>query len=309
MAATISPPRAIEALVERFDPEVIDVPGGRARIRLEEEGDKAWDAVVEGDRLALEPAGGREPDALLSADAASWKRVARDVRGGMDAFDAGRLTVRRNLHLGVGFLAATSGLTGPGRLRFRSVETAVDRLSMLEGGTGDPVLCLHGLGGTKASFLPTVAALAAERRVIAFDFPGFGESDKPIGAPYNAAYLAHSATALLEALGLERADLIGNSMGGRVAIEAGLTAPERTDRIVLLSPALAWLRDRRWAGVVRLLRPELGLLQVTPRGYHRGLRAPPRPGRPGGLVGRRRRRVPARLSHPSRRGGLLRRRP
>ncbi len=272
MASTVSPPPALEALVERFDPEVIDVPGGRARVRLEESGGQAWDALVDGDRVRLEPAPeDTEPDALLRADADAWRRIARDVRGGMDAFRARRLTVRRNLHLGVGFLAATSGMTGPGRLRFHSVPTELGSLSVLEAGAGDPVLCLHGLGGTKASFLPTVGALAPTgRRVIAFDFPGFGESDKPIGAPYDAGWLARSATGLLDALGLEQAHLIGNSMGGRVALEAGLRSPERTRRMVLLSPALASLRDRRWAGLVRLLRPELGLLQVTPRGVTEG---------------------------------------
>ncbi len=64
-------------------------------------------------------------------------------------------------------------------------------------------------------------------------------------------------------------------MGGRVALEAGLRHPDRVDRIVLLCPALAWLRNRQWAGLVRLLRPELGLLQVAPRpvvdGIVRGL--------------------------------------
>jgi pimeloyl-ACP methyl ester carboxylesterase len=64
---------------------------------------------------------------------------------------------------------------------------------------------------------------------------------------------------------VSRALVVGNSMGGRVAIEAGLSQGDRVDGIVLLSPALAWLRDRRWAPVVRLLRPELGLLQMTPR--------------------------------------------
>ena len=262
---------AIEALAERFDPEVIDVPGGRARIRLEETGGRTWDALIDGDRLSLAPAHeGTEPDALLTADPESWRRIARDVRGGMDAFRARRLSVRRNLHLGVGFLAATSGNSEPGRLRFDSVKTEVGALSVLEAGRGDPVLCLHGLGGTKASFLPTAAALAPSRRVIAFDFPGFGESDKPIGAPYDAEWLARSTTSLLDALGLDRAHLIGNSMGGRVALEAGLRASERTRKIVLLSPALAWLRDRRWATLLRLLRPELGLIQVTPRGVTEG---------------------------------------
>ena len=86
---------------------------------------------------------------------------------------------------------------------------------------------LHGLGGTKASFLPTVAALAEHHRVVAVDLPGFGESDKPIGAPYNAPYFARSVFELLDALDLEKAHLVGNSMGGRVVIEAGLIDEQR----------------------------------------------------------------------------------
>jgi pimeloyl-ACP methyl ester carboxylesterase len=183
----------------------------------------------------------------------------------MDAFRRGRLRVRSNLHLGVGLLAATSGITEPGRLRFESIQTPVGRLSTMQAGTGAPVVALHGLGGTKASFLPTLAALADRYRVIALDMPGFGESDKPIAATYDAAWFARAVTGLLDALEIERAHLIGNSMGGRVAIELGLTAPERAERIALLSPALAWLKDRRWALVVKALRPELGLIQVAPR--------------------------------------------
>ena len=133
------------------------------------------------------------------------------------------------------------------------------------------MLCLHGLGGTKASFLPTVAALSDAYRVVALDLPGFGESDKPIGAPYNATWLARVAVEALDALGVERAHLVGNSMGGRVAIEAGLTQGDRVDGLALLSPALAWLRDRRWLPLVRLVRPELGLLQVAPRPVVEGM--------------------------------------
>ena len=69
----------------------------------------------------------------------------------------------------------------------------------------------------------------------------------------------------MDALDLDSAHLVGNSMGGRVVIEAGLTDPDRVDGLVLLSPALAWLRDRRWTPVVKALRPELGLLQIAPR--------------------------------------------
>jgi pimeloyl-ACP methyl ester carboxylesterase len=261
-----TPPAYLSCLAGRFDPDAMDVPGGRAHIRLEVRGVALWDAQVSGADARLAPATEHPgPDALLIADAETWERIADDVRGGMEAYRRGRLRVRRNLHLGIGFLAATSGLSGPGRLRFHSVRARKARISLLSAGSGDPILCLHGLGGTKASFLPTVAALADRFTVIAMDFPGFGESDKPIAAPYDAPYLARTAVDVLDELGVERAHVVGNSMGGRVAIELGLTEPERTRRIVLLSPALAWIRDRPWKRLVQLPLPRLGLIQPTPR--------------------------------------------
>ena len=245
-----------------------EIPGGRARIRLEVTRGGACEAVIAGRRLRLRDADdGSEPDCVLSADAATWRRIASDVRGGMDAFRAGRLRIRGSLHLGVGFLAATSGSDEPGRLEFDSVRTrGFGSISVLSAGTGpETIVCLHGLGGTKASFLPTVAALADRYRVVALDLPGFGESDKPIAAPYDAPWFARSVFAAMDALGIERAHIAGNSMGGRVAIEAGLTDHGRIGGLLLLSPALAWLRARPWAPVLRALRPELGLIQPAPR--------------------------------------------
>src|SRR5581483_2713696 len=123
----------------------------------------------------------------------------------------------------------------------------------------------HGLGATKVSFLPTLAALAGEFRAIAVDLPGFGDSVKPIRVAYDAPYFARAVLALLDALELDRAHLIGNSMGGRVALEAGLVAAERIGRIGLLAPSLPWLRDRPWAPLLKLVAPQLGLIQPTPR--------------------------------------------
>jgi pimeloyl-ACP methyl ester carboxylesterase len=264
---TAEPPAGIAALAGRYDPSVIDVPGGRALVRLCVRGGEQWDARISGRRLRVIPARDNgQPDATIAADPATWRRVAQDVRGGMTAFQQGKLRMRGSLHLGVGLLAATNGSDEPGRLSFESLRTRSGRISVLSAGVGPEVaLCLHGLGGTKASFLPTVAALSGRYRVVAMDLPGFGESDKPIGAPYDAEWFARSAFDTLDALGVDSAHLVGNSMGGRIAIEAGLMDRDRVRGLVLLSPALAWLRDRRWAPVVRLLRPELGLLQVTPR--------------------------------------------
>jgi pimeloyl-ACP methyl ester carboxylesterase len=263
-----APADAIGVLAERFDPDVIDLRRGRARVRLEAGPGTRRDAIIAGRRMRLRDADeSAEPDAVLSADPATWARIAADFRGGMEAFRAGRLRIRGSMHVGVGFLAATSGSDEPGRLEFETLRTrGFGGISVLSAGTGpETILCVHGLGGTKASFLPTVNALAEDYRVVAMDLPGFGESDKPIGAAYDAAWFARSVFATMDALGIEAAHVAGNSMGGRVAIEAGLTDRGRIGGLVLLSPALAWLRPRRWAPVLKALRPELGLIQPAPR--------------------------------------------
>jgi len=260
-------PAVLRTLARRFDPAAFDAPAGRARLRLEVTGEGAWDALAGGERLELEPAeADRRADARLTADRATWEHVAGDVRGGMEAFRAGRLRLRDDLHLGVGFLAATSGLTGPERLEVARVGTELGDIAVYRAGRGEPVVMLPGLGATKASFLPTLAALAGRFRVLAIDLPGFGDSVKPLGARYDPAFFARAVTGFLDACGIERAHLVGNSMGGRVALEVGFTAPERTGRLALLAPSLAWVRDRPWAPLVRALRPELGLLQLAPRG-------------------------------------------
>jgi pimeloyl-ACP methyl ester carboxylesterase len=260
------PPETLTALVERFDPRVLELGRREARVRLEGSGVGSWDVVLHEGSAELREADGREPDAIITADGRTWHRLANDLAGGMAAFRSGRLQVRRDLHLGVGFLAATAAPDDDqSRLRFVPVETEAGEISTMQAGSGTPVVLLHGLGATKASFLPTVAALAPHHRAIAIDLPGFGDSAKPLRAPYHAKYFAGAVASLLDALGIERADVVGNSMGGRVAIEMGLRHPERVRRLVLLAPSLAWLRDRPWAPLLRLVPPQLGAIQPAPR--------------------------------------------
>ena len=261
-----SPPAVLDALVQRYDRTVFDPARVSARVRLRGCGRRAWDVLfVEGGPLLGPSDPDAKADAVLTADAQTWRALSEDLAGGMAAFRSGRLTVRRDLHLGVGFLAATAAERGPGRLRFRQVKTSGAEISVMEAGEGPPVVMLHGLGATKASFLPTLGALAPTYRTIAIDLPGFGDSDKPVRAAYDPAFFARSVVDLLDTLEIERADIVGNSMGGRAAIEVGLTYPERVGRLVLLTPSLAWLRGRQWAAPLRLVPPQLGLLQPAPR--------------------------------------------
>jgi pimeloyl-ACP methyl ester carboxylesterase len=255
-------PESLAALADRWDPEVFDAPGGRARIRLTVEGEGEWDAVIHGAALTLrEPKG--EPDATISAPAPTWRRIASDLAGGLTEHAAGRLKVRKNMHLGVGFIAAVGGRRDKG-LSFSRVKTADGTLAIQQAGEGKPVIMLHGLGGTKISFLPTQAALAPTHRTIAVDLPGFGDSDKPLGR-YDAKFFARWVVGLMDALEIDRAQVIGHSMGGRVAIELGMTHADRVECLALMTPSLAWLRDKRWASYLRLLRPELALFQPAPR--------------------------------------------
>lgn len=260
-------PQHLQTLVDRWEPDAFDAsPDNRARIRLETKGSRPYDVVIKGREARLRDANAdEEPDATLTADEQTWRKIGQDLRGGMDAYGRGKLRIRHNLHLGVGFLAATSGMTDPARLEFHQVKTKACNISYLQAGRGEPVLCVHGLGGTKGSFLPTVAALADEYKVIAFDLPGFGDSGKPIGAAYDATYFAQATTAFMDALKIDRAHVIGNSMGGRVALELGFEHPDRVNKLALLAPSLAWLRERKWTGALKFIRPELGLLQVAPR--------------------------------------------
>lgn len=258
-------PPSLRLLAGRFDPEAFDAPPGRTRARLACDGEGAWDAVLDRGAVQLEPASSNHPDALLSADTQTWLKIASDVGGGMAAWRSGRLRIRHNLHLAVGFLAATSGDRRPGRLELHQVRTSAGTLSTMSAGSGEAVVLVHGLGATKASMLPTLRALAPSFRTIAVDLPGHGDSDKPVGRPYDPPFFARALVALLDELGIERAHFVGNSLGGRVSLEMGLAHPDRTERLALLCPSLAWRRRPQWASALRFLRPELGLLQPAPR--------------------------------------------
>jgi len=133
------------------------------------------------------------------------------------------------------------------------------RISTLTMGAGPDIILIHGLGATKASLFDAAAALAAEGyRVHALDLPGFGGSSKR-PSQYGARYFARVILGLMDELGIDRAHFVGNSMGGRVAIEMGLSHPDRVGALALLCPAVAFVR-RDFALLVRLLRPELGML-------------------------------------------------
>lgn len=203
----------------------------------------------------------REPDVVIGTDAATWLSLREGALSGIEAFSQRLLYCRGDLDLAVGFEGLFRLPNGrPPLVRMHDVHLPGRSVSTLTMGEGPDVLLLHGLGATKASFFDTAASLARDGyRVHALDFPGFGGSSKPATAPYSSRWFAESVIGVMDALEIERAHLVGNSMGGRVAIEVGLRAPERVAGLALLCPAVAFVR-RDFHPIVRLLRPELGLL-------------------------------------------------
>ena len=217
---------------------------------------------LQGGRADVRQGAPKRFDAFIETDPETFEAVQAGSPG-IEAFLDGRLRVRKNLALA---LQLDAVLDGPDRGRrgfgaHRVTVAGVDTF-FLEAGSGPPVVLLHGLGATNASFLTTFWDLSRDHRVIAPDLPGHGESGKPIRA-YHAGFYARWVRELLDALGIERAHLVGNSMGGRIALEVGFRSPDRVGRIVCLAPAAAFLKYRQWAPFVRLLRPELALVPLV----------------------------------------------
>ncbi|MFC8595321.1 alpha/beta fold hydrolase [Streptomyces atroolivaceus] len=122
-------------------------------------------------------------------------------------------------------------------------------------GTGEPLVLLHGIGHHRQAWDPVLRILAAERDVIAVDLPGFGASPAlPDGLAYDLRTMVPVLGSFFDTLGVVRPHVVGNSLGGLLALELGREKLVRT--VTALSPAGFWTRsERRYAfGVLRAMR-------------------------------------------------------
>ena len=218
----------------------------------------SWTVHLDDGRVRLTRGMVSSPDATVTADPATLGAVLDGRLSGVEAFLDHGLVVRGNLALALQMDGAFDVGVRPVTHPVAKVRTVLGvRSAYLEAGPRDapPVVLLHGLGATNASMLPLLADLARDHRVIAPDFPGFGAS----GAPrwrYRATDLARWLDAFLTVLDANPAALVGNSLGGRVALEIGMSAPASVSRMVLLCPSPAFRRLRQFTPLVRLLPPD-----------------------------------------------------
>jgi len=113
-------------------------------------------------------------------------------------------------------------------------------------GEGDPLLCVMGLAADTLAWTLQLPAFSASHRTIVFDNRDVGQSSQATGS-YEVADMAQDALALADALELDSFHLLGASMGGAIAQEIALAAP---DRVRTLTLAVTWASGGRWAGTL-----------------------------------------------------------
>lgn len=131
----------------------------------------------------------------------------------------------------------------------RMMDAGRVRTRVLEVGDGPPLVFLHGIASTLEAHGPIFPALSEHFRLIAYDMPGRGWSDKPDRA-YTIDYLSDHLVALLDELGIERANLSGQSLGGWVAAWTAAHHPERVGRLILNNPGNVRSRPEMLAKVM-----------------------------------------------------------
>ncbi|MEU7554679.1 alpha/beta fold hydrolase [Streptomyces sp. NPDC044571] len=153
-------------------------------------------------------------------------------------------------------MTATVSFTIDSPLGPRTASVAYERK-----GDGEPLLLLHGIGHHLQAWHPVTDILAAEYDVIAVDLPGFGVSEPlPEGVPYDLGTVVAALGSLCSALGVERPHVVGNSLGGLLALEMGRSSLVRS--VTALSPAGFWTEAERRYAFATLRAMRLGALTL-----------------------------------------------
>jgi pimeloyl-ACP methyl ester carboxylesterase len=118
--------------------------------------------------------------------------------------------------------------------RSGEIELHGHRVCFRRAGEGPPIVLIHGITGRSHQWEPAIDLLAAEHEVLAPDLLGHGESAKPRG-DYSLGAYASAVRDTMVALGLERATIVGHSLGGGIAMQFAYQFPERCERLVLVS--------------------------------------------------------------------------
>jgi pimeloyl-ACP methyl ester carboxylesterase len=145
----------------------------------------------------------------------------------------------------------------------------------VQAGQGDPVVLIHGWNGSTFDLRYIIPELAQRYRVVAIDLLGYGYSARPADGDYSIAGQGGLVGQMMDRLGIERAAVLGHSMGGAIAMWLALHYPERVERLILVDSVTAneMFRGRNWGMVLRPLLPLLSPVLLRKWIMRRGLRS------------------------------------
>jgi pimeloyl-ACP methyl ester carboxylesterase len=129
------------------------------------------------------------------------------------------------------------------QVSYRQIDAGGLRVNLAEAGEGELVLLLHGWPQNNRMWGGLIPRLAPHYRLLVPDLRGFGGTQAP-GWGYDAETFARDQVALLDALGIERARVIGHDWGGWTAMLLGLDSPERVERMIVVNAPHPWPRQR-----------------------------------------------------------------
>jgi len=148
---------------------------------------------------------------------------------------------------------AMDGMRKDAGLTLKTVNIPDFKIAYFEGGTGEPIIMLHGFGADKDNWLKFAKYFTSGYRVIIPDLPGFGESSKPENAQYSIMAQVGKLNMLIQELKLTDFHIVGNSMGGNIAGAFAATHPEMVRTLGLFDAG----------GVTSPVKSELQLLKET----------------------------------------------
>src|SRR6266508_3531029 len=224
--------RRVRTLPKRFRGESADGLAAEWELRV---GEQSFAISVADQGCAVREGPGKSPQVIISTEPETWLAIDEGLITGGQAFLEGRLTAQGNMDLAVRLETLFR--------RYRRARKASDMdqvdvqadglsLSCYLLGKGDPIVLLHGLGASKITWLPLLEPLAERHRVIVPDLPGHGGSDKP-RREYTPRFHARVLRHLMDVVDVHRATVMGNSLGGRIALELALRSPGRVSALAL----------------------------------------------------------------------------
>jgi len=152
----------------------------------------------------------------------------------------------------------------------RTIDARGTQTSYLEAGDGEPVIMLHGSGpgvSALANWQHTIPTLAQRFHVLAPDIIGFGTTDRPEDVVYSLRTWTDHIWAFMDARGIEKTRVVGNSLGGRIALQMATDRPDRITKMVLMGTPGVGMTPTEGLAALRAYEPSHDAMRELLRNY------------------------------------------